>query len=90
MDAFVANIVVVITIILQLFLCFKAKKILLKLLPIILLMLVAIVYFSLSFLSNGWDSLGYLIIAIFAGLLLLACGSAWIIYLLIKAFKKGL
>ena len=65
------------TLILQLLLCFKAKKIFIKLLPIALLIVLTIVFTLCSATINGWDGLGYLFFALLSFGLILVCGLGW-------------
>ena len=74
---------------LQLFLCFKAKKQWIKLLPIsTFIVLIAFFLCLANQNSIGWDGIGYLILAIFAGILLAASVVGWIIWFIIKLVKK--
>ena len=79
---------VLIMIPLQLFLCFKVRNLLIKLLPIITFLILIISFFCMSQFAEGWDGLGYIILAMFAGILLVACVFAWIIWFVVKRIKK--
>ena len=68
---------VIATLILQLLLCFKAKKIFMKLIPIALLVVSTIVFCVCSVTVNGWDALGYLFFALLSFGLILVCGLGW-------------
>ena len=68
---------VIATLILQLLLCFKVKKILIKLLPIALLIITTIVFSICSASINGWDGLGYLFFAMLSVGLIFVCGIGW-------------
>lgn len=68
---------VIATLILQLLLCFKAKKIFIKLIPIALLIVSTIAFFICSTTINGWDGLGYLFFALLSFGLILVCGLSW-------------
>lgn len=72
---------------LQLLLCFKVKKRLLRLIPVILFAAATAVFFLLTFLSEGWDSIGFLLLAVFAAALLLTSGIGWGIWALIHHHK---
>ena len=37
---------------------------------------------------DGWDGLGYLFLAIFTGLMLIACGMGWGIWMISRFLKK--
>ena len=73
---------------LQLLLCFKNKNITLKLSPIFILLFSIITLICMSQFAEGWDGLGYTILAIFAGILLFACIIAWAIWFIVKLIKK--
>ena len=79
---------ILITIPLQLFLCFKVKKLSLRLLPIIILLILILSFFCMSQFAEGWDGLGYIILAMLAGILLVACIISWGIWLVAKFVKK--
>ena len=68
---------VIATLILQLLVCFKTKKIFIKLLPIALLIVSTIVFSICSASINGWDGLGYLFFAFLSFGLIIVCGVAW-------------
>ena len=72
------------TLILQLLLCFKAKKIFIKLLPIALLIVSTFVFYICSVSINGWDGLGYLFFALLSFGLIFVCGIGWAIWASIK------
>ena len=72
------------TLILQLLLCFKAKKIIIKLLPIALLIVSTFVFYICSVSINGWDGLGYLFFALLSFGLIFVCGIGWAIWASIK------
>lgn len=71
---------VIATLILQLLVCFKTKKIFIKLLPIALLMVSTIVFSICSASINGWDGLGYLFFALLSFGLILVCGLGWSVW----------
>ena len=73
---------------LQLLLCFKVRSRLLRLLPVILCFLLVGLFLFLAHCNPGWDSLGYLFLALFAGFLLAACGIAWGIWAIINKRKS--
>ena len=75
---------VIATLILQLLLCFRAKKKFIKLLPIALLIVSAIVFAVCSASINGWDGLGYLFFALLSFGLIIVCGIGWGIWAIVK------
>ncbi len=72
----------------QLLLCFKVKSKVIRLLPVILLSISAICFVGMAIVNTGWDGLGYLFLAIFAGFMLFICGMAWGIWAVVKLIKK--
>lgn len=81
--AIVVFVSVIATLILQLLLCFKAKKIFIKLIPIALLIVSTIVFYICSTTINGWDGLGYLFFALLSFGLILVCGLGWGVWAII-------
>ena len=75
---------VISTLILQLLLCFKVKKIFIKLLPIVLLIVSTVVFSICSASINGWDGLGYLFFALLSFGLILVCGLGWSVWAIIR------
>ena len=73
----------------QLLLCFKIRKIVIRLLPVMVLSVLTAVLSLLAAVSSGWDSLGYIVVAVFSGIMLLACGGAWGIWAIAKRMKKS-
>ena len=58
----------------QFLLCFKVKKKAIRLFPIVVLFILMFIFVVMAVAVDGWDSLGYLFLAIFTGLMLIACG----------------
>lgn len=81
-------IVSVLVLLLQLLLCFKVKRFFIRLLPIVLFLVVAIVFVVMIPFSSGWDSLGFLFLAIFFGYVALVCGIGWGIWAIVKHKKR--
>ena len=74
----------VLVLILQLLLCYKAKKLFLKLIPIIFLVISTIVFSVLSAFIGGWDGIGLLFFALFSFELLFVSGFGWAIWVIAK------
>ena len=72
----------------QLLLCFKAKKILVKLLPPIFLTVAAIIFFAMAFVAQDWDAIGYFIFSALSGALLIVCGIAWGVWAIVMGIRK--
>ncbi len=63
--------------ILQLLLCFKVKRTVIKFVPIALLTVSTIVFSICSAYINGWDGFGYLFFALLSFGLIFVCGIGW-------------
>lgn len=61
----------------QLWLCRKAKSVIVKLIPIALLTLSTIAFSICSAYIGGWDGFGYLFLALLSFGLILVCGMSW-------------
>ena len=72
----------------QLFICFKVKKLILRLLPVIILFALALAFIICSFSASGWDAIGYIFLALFTGFMILACGIGWAVWTIYCAVKK--
>lgn len=68
----------------QLLLCYKARKLFLKLIPIILLVISTIVFSVLSACIGGWDGMGLLFFALFSFGLLFVSGFGWAIWVIVR------
>ena len=82
-------IVAVLLFLLQLLLCFKVKSLTLRFLPTLILGAMIAVFVILTFLTDGWDSLGFLVLAIWTALLLIPCGIGWLVWAIIKKRKSS-
>ena len=49
----------------QLLLCFKIRKIVIRLLPVMVLSVLTAMLSLLAAVTSGWDSLGYIVLAVF-------------------------
>ena len=73
---------------LQIGLCFKAKKQLVKCLPAAVLAVTTITFYIMAITAKTWDAFAYLIAAFFSGVFLVSCGIAWGIWAIINAFIR--
>ena len=73
----------------QLLLCFRAKKRYIKLLPVIVLTLAVTVLYVMAITARDWSGFAYIILAAFAGVLLIFSGLAWGIWAIVKLVKKN-
>lgn len=72
----------------QLLLCFKAKSRTIRLLPIFIFSVLAVAFIVMNFVTPGWDGLGYIFLAIFAGIMIFMCGIGWGIWWIVSRRKK--
>lgn len=72
----------------QIFLCFKAKGRVIRIVPVIILSVLTFIYYFMGVISSGWDTLGYMLIASFTGSVLFLCGISWGVWTIIKYIKK--
>ena len=63
--------------ILQIWLCQKGKKRSVKLIPVGVLSVCAVVCRILSEYANGWDAFGYLFFTLLSAWLIVVCGIGW-------------
>ena len=75
---------VIVTLLLQILLCFKSKRIWVKGLPAILLVLSTIVFSICSARIGGWDAFGYLFFAFLSIGLIFVCGIGWVIWAIVR------
>ncbi len=67
----------IVALFLQLLLCYKAKRLFIKLLPIALLIVSTITLYICAASINGWDGFGYLFFALLSFGLVFVCGIGW-------------
>ena len=72
----------------QLLLCFKVKRRLVRLLPVLVLSVLTAVFFFLAFSNKGWEALGYVFLAFYVGLMALACGAGWGVWAIIGLIRR--
>ncbi len=72
----------------QLWLCAKVKSRLLRLLPLLVLSLLTVGFLLAAIFINGWDKLGYFLLAIFAGCLTLTVLLTWLGWIFFRARKE--
>ena len=72
----------------QLALCFRAKKRLVKLIPTALFAAVAVTFYIMAITARDWVAFAYIIVAVFAGVMLLFSGIAWGVWVVAKLVKK--
>ena len=72
----------------QLLLCAKGKKTWIKRLPSIVLAVTTAVFFIMMYTARDWDAIGYAILGVFSGVLLIVSGFAWGVWFIIRKVKK--
>ena len=73
---------------LQLALCFRAKKLLFKLIPPVLLAVATFTFLVLMITAKDWSALVYLIFAVFSVALLIFSGIGWGIWGISRLVKR--
>ena len=72
----------------QLILCFKAKKRLIKLLPTAVFAVATIAFYIMMITAKDWSAFEYVILAVFSVVLLMFSGIAWGIWAVLRLVKK--
>lgn len=85
--ALVAVIGGAIVLVIQLLFCFLSERVWIRLIPTVLAALATAGCVAMMYLAGGWDVLGYLLLAIYAGAALLICCLGWILFAVIRAVR---
>ena len=72
----------------QVLLCFKVRKLWLRLIPIIVSVVLTIACIMMHFISTGWDALGWLFFAIYGVSSIVICAIVWLTWFFIKRFRR--
>ena len=80
---------IVLVIALQLFLCFKAKKLRMKLLPTCLFALAAVIFYVMAITAKDWSGFVFGILAVCLFALLFFSALAWLICALVRWIKRS-
>ena len=72
----------------QLMLCFKAKKLLIKLLPIVVLAVATFAFYIMAITAKTWVALIFIMIAASCGVAIMFSGIAWLIWAIVKLIKR--
>ena len=72
----------------QIFLCFKVKSLILRLLPIILFITLILISVVMYFISTGWDGLIYILFGIYGVGLVLVSSVGWVIWKIVARRTK--
>lgn len=76
-------------IIVQFLLCFKVKRIVLRLLPTAVLFAATAVFLVLTVITEGLDVIGYLLLTVYTGAMLISCGVVWGVFAIVKLIKRA-
>lgn len=71
----------------QILICFKVKPLIIRLAPVVILSAVTALLLIASCTASGWDGLGYLILTVWAAVLLAACGIGWAVWGISRLIK---
>lgn len=74
----------VLVLVLQLFLCFETKQVILKLLPTLLLVICSVIFSVLGACFNGWDGFSYQFLALVSFVLIVVCGLGWVVWAIVR------
>lgn len=74
--------------VLQLLLCFKAKKPLLQRAPIVVLAVATLVLFFLMRFTRTWAAFAYMILFAACGAMLLSDSLAWVIWAIVRFIRQ--
>ncbi len=74
--------------VIQLLFCLLSRRVFVRLIPTVLVVLFAGGCFAMIFLSAGWDTIGYLLLAAIACFPVAACVLAWIIFFVVWVIRK--
>ena len=72
----------------QLVFCLKAKRVIFKLMPLLICVLGVVIFFVCILLAEGWDALGFLLLAMYCGIAALICLASWLVFGITRFFKK--
>ena len=73
---------------LQVLLCFKARSLFVRLVPVIFLSWSAVMLVFIALNATGWDKAGYFLLALFLCIMLFACGIGWTVWFLISRIRN--
>lgn len=72
----------------QLLLCFKVRSVIIRLLPLIALFILTALFTYGTITVNGWDGLGYLLLAFLTAILFGVCCVCWAVFGIVRYVKK--
>ena len=88
LDAFAPLIVAFpVILLIQLLLCFKVKRVALRLIPTILLPLISVAFLVMTLTTSGWDFLGYLFFMLYTAFAWVIDGVAWGIWAMVRHIR---
>ena len=86
--SFLIYMIAVVVWIAQILLCFLAKNRAVRLIPVILCGIAAAACLIMAPMASGWDGLGWIVFAAYAGFLLSVCALGWGIWGLWKLLQR--
>ena len=79
---------VMITLLVQILLCFKGKEIWVKTIPTTLSVLSAVVFAVFSALTSGWDAIGYFFFVLLSLGLIVVSGIGWAFWAIVRKMNR--
>jgi len=79
---------VIITLLVQILLCFKGKEIWVKTIPTTLLVLSVVVFSVCSAMSDGWDAIGYFFFVLLSLGLIGVSGVGWAFWAIVRKMNR--
>lgn len=86
-DVFVLILLIMVAF-LQMLICYKTKRLAIRLIPAFVLSTVTFVFAALGIVFDGWDSLGFFFVAFCATMLLLGCGIGICVYEIVRKIRS--
>ena len=78
----------VIVMLLQIFICFKVKRKIVRLMPVYVTLILTVVFVILGFILGGWDGFGFFFLALCTAILLADIGIGWGIWTIVRKKDK--
>ncbi len=86
---FVVYLTSILVITAQLLLCFKGKRLWIKLIPNVAMLVSSIAFAVMAQMADGWDGFGYLFFFLLSVWLLALTGFCWFLWAVIRKGKKA-
>lgn len=72
----------------QLLLCFKKLRLRIRLIPVFFWAGITGAFVILMPFFDGWDAVGFLLLAVWSAIVLLFCGLAWAVWAIVKKINN--